>query len=53
MNVCEYIVSYLNKFGVKYIFGVGEANIEDIYDAVYHLNADLKAMLAKCLVLQL
>lgn len=47
MKACEYIASYLEFIGVKKVFGVGGANIEDIYDAIYHLDGNIEAVVAK------
>lgn len=35
MNICDFIVSHISNLGVNCFFGVGGANIEDIYDALY------------------
>jgi len=47
MHVNEYIIKYLEKIGITHIFGVGGANIEDIYDAAYHYGENIEAVLAK------
>ncbi|MET0701418.1 MAG: thiamine pyrophosphate-binding protein [Mycobacterium sp.] len=45
-RVVDYIVEQLAERGVEFIFGVGGANIEDLYDAA-HLHRHLHALLAK------
>ena len=45
-RVTDVIVDYISALGVKHIFGVGGANIEDLYDAAF-FNDDLSAVLAK------
>jgi acetolactate synthase-1/2/3 large subunit len=45
-RVVDHIVEYLSAIGVDFIFGVGGANIEDLYDAAY-FSGDLTAILAK------
>lgn len=40
------IIDYLASIGVRHVFGVGGANIEDLYDAAHH-RADVTAVLAK------
>src|SRR6478735_6050825 len=45
-RVADVIIDYLSLIGVKHIFGVGGANIEDLYDAAF-FNDDLTAVLAK------
>ena len=45
-RVTDVITDYLSSLGVKHIFGVGGANIEDLYDAAF-FNDDLTAILAK------
>lgn len=47
MLVSEYIVEYLNLIGVTHAFGVGGANIEDMYDALYHGKSKIKGVVAK------
>ncbi|WP_072688366.1 thiamine pyrophosphate-binding protein [Rhodococcus marinonascens] len=39
MRVVDYIVEALAAEGVGHIFGVGGANIEDLYDAIHHSGA--------------
>lgn len=45
-RVVDSIVDYLASGGVRYLFGVDGANIEDLYDAA-HLRRDITAVLAK------
>ncbi len=45
-RVVDHIVGYLAATGVRYIFGVDGANIEDLYDAA-HFRDDITAILAK------
>lgn len=45
-RVADYIVDHLAASGVEVIFGVGGANIEDLYDAA-DLNRHVDAVLAK------
>jgi acetolactate synthase I/II/III large subunit len=40
------IIEYLASIGVRHLFGVGGANIEDLYDAA-HFRDDITAVLAK------
>lgn len=47
MLLNEYIVKYLEHYGVPFLFGVHGANIEDIYDACLHHCKNTKAILAK------
>ena len=45
-RVVDHIVGRLARYGVRHIFGVDGANIEDLYDAA-HFQDDLTAILAK------
>jgi len=45
-RVVDHIVDYLAAIGVEHIFGVGGANIEDLYDAAY-FKPEVTAILAK------
>src|SRR5215211_7392941 len=45
-RVVDHIIEYLAAIGVRHIFGVDGANIEDIYDAA-HFHSDITAILAK------
>jgi acetolactate synthase I/II/III large subunit len=44
--VVDHIVGHLAGIGVRHIFGVDGANIEDLYDAAY-FRSDITAVLAK------
>ncbi|EHI42558.1 2-succinyl-6-hydroxy-2,4-cyclohexadiene-1-carboxylic acid synthase/2-oxoglutarate decarboxylase, partial [Rhodococcus opacus PD630] len=46
MRVADYIVSALAAEGVEHVFGVGGANIEDLYDAL-HRSRDVEGVVAK------
>ena len=46
MNVADFLVQFLSRMGVRHAFGVGGANIEDIYDAC-HRSGKIEAILAK------
>ncbi|MCX4547602.1 thiamine pyrophosphate-binding protein [Streptomyces sp. NBC_01387] len=46
-RVADYIISSLAELGVDHVFGVGGANIEDMYDAVHHGDGRVKAVVAK------
>ncbi|MGE2718251.1 thiamine pyrophosphate-binding protein [Mycolicibacterium celeriflavum] len=45
-RVVDHIVEYLAAVGVRFVFGVDGANIEDLYDAAY-FRSDIDAVLAK------
>jgi len=45
-RVVDYIVGYLARRGVRHLFGVDGANIEDLYDAA-HACPDITAVVAK------
>jgi acetolactate synthase-1/2/3 large subunit len=44
--VVDYLVASLATTGIEYVFGVGGANIEDLYDAAYYCDG-ITAVLAK------
>ncbi|RZL80687.1 MAG: thiamine pyrophosphate-binding protein [Rhodococcus sp. (in: high G+C Gram-positive bacteria)] len=46
MRVADYIVAALAAEGVAHVFGVGGANIEDLYDAL-HRSRDVEGVVAK------
>ena len=46
IRVADHIVEQLSAVGVRYLFGVDGANIEDLYDAA-HFHAGITAVLAK------
>jgi len=45
-RVADYLVDAITTLGVDTVFGVGGANIEDLYDAA-HFNPTITAILAK------
>ncbi|WP_370183473.1 thiamine pyrophosphate-binding protein [Rhodococcus wratislaviensis] len=46
MRVADYIVAALAAEGIEHVFGVGGANIEDLYDAL-HRSRDVEGVVAK------
>ncbi|MBF6127922.1 thiamine pyrophosphate-binding protein [Nocardia brasiliensis] len=46
-RVVDYLVRVVADLGVRHIFGVDGANIEDLYDAVFDTAHDLTAVVAK------
>ncbi|QRY50204.1 thiamine pyrophosphate-binding protein [Mycolicibacterium septicum] len=46
VRVVDFVVDYLAHAGVRHLFGVGGANIEDLYDAA-HFHPGVTAVLAK------
>ncbi len=46
VTACEYITRSLERMGIHHVFGVGGANIEDLYDAI-HNAGNLRGILAK------
>lgn len=46
-RVADYLVSSLATLGVEHLFGVGGANIEDLYDAAHHSTDGVTAVVAK------
>lgn len=46
VRVVDFIVDHLARSGVRHLFGVGGANIEDLYDAAY-FHTGITAVLAK------
>lgn len=46
VRVVDFIVDHLVRSGVRHLFGVGGANIEDLYDAAY-FHTGITAVLAK------
>lgn len=46
VRVVDFIVDHLAHAGVRHLFGVGGANIEDLYDAAY-FHTGITAVLAK------
>jgi len=45
MKVSEFIVAFMERLGIEYIFGMPGAHILPVYDALYHSN--IEAVLAK------
>ncbi|MGK5081969.1 thiamine pyrophosphate-binding protein [Bdellovibrionota bacterium FG-1] len=43
----QYIVEYLKSLKIRAVFGVGGANIEDLYDALFHQGEGIQAVVAK------
>ncbi|MBA2653143.1 MAG: thiamine pyrophosphate-binding protein [Tatlockia sp.] len=43
----QYIIKYLEHIGIQMIFGVGGANVEDLYNAAAEPNSKLQAIIAK------
>ncbi|WBB81393.1 thiamine pyrophosphate-binding protein [Micromonospora sp. WMMD882] len=46
-RLVDYLITSLHQVGVRHIFGVGGANIEDLYDAVHHCGEQVTAVVAK------
>lgn len=46
VRVVDFVIDYLAHAGVRHLFGVGGANIEDLYDAAY-FHPGITAVLAK------
>jgi acetolactate synthase I/II/III large subunit len=47
MLVSEYIIRYLKQNKIELIFGVGGANIEDLYDAIFYHGEGIQGVIAK------
>jgi acetolactate synthase-1/2/3 large subunit len=47
MRLVDYLAAELDRIGVRYVFGVGGANIEDLYDAVHRLPGRIRGVVAK------
>ncbi|MEV6598710.1 thiamine pyrophosphate-binding protein [Actinoplanes sp. NPDC051346] len=47
LRVVDYLVRELARSGVEHLFGVGGANIEDLYDAVHAGPPSLRGIVAK------
>lgn len=47
MRSIDLLVRYLAEQEVTHLFGMSGANIEDIYDALYHYNGGIKGIIAK------
>ncbi|MFI9405383.1 thiamine pyrophosphate-binding protein [Nocardia sp. NPDC052316] len=46
-RVVDYLVQAVSALGVRHLFGVDGANIEDLYDAVFDAPYDLTGVIAK------
>lgn len=46
-RLVDFIVDFLHRQGVSHVFGVGGANIEDLYDALHHAQAGPLGVVAK------
>ncbi|MFG2558598.1 thiamine pyrophosphate-binding protein [Streptomyces sp. NPDC048496] len=46
-RVVDFVVDFLHRLGVRHVFGVSGANIEDLYDALHHAQAGLQGVVAK------
>jgi acetolactate synthase-1/2/3 large subunit len=47
MRVSDYIASHLFRLGITHVFGVGGANIEDMFAAVQRRRPETRAVLSK------
>ncbi|WP_454199887.1 thiamine pyrophosphate-binding protein [Nocardia sp. Marseille-Q1738] len=47
MRVVDYLVQAVSALGVRHIFGVDGANIEDLYDAIFDAPDDVTGVIAK------
>ncbi|MGW4567563.1 thiamine pyrophosphate-binding protein [Streptomyces sp. NPDC004561] len=46
-RLVDYVTAELDRIGVRYVFGVGGANIEDLYDAVHRAPGRIDGVVAK------
>ncbi|MFR9750423.1 thiamine pyrophosphate-binding protein [Nocardia sp. 004] len=46
-RVVDYLVHTVSTLGVRHIFGVGGANIEDLYDAIFEARDEVTGVIAK------
>ncbi|WP_405159977.1 thiamine pyrophosphate-binding protein [Nocardia sp. NBC_01499] len=46
-RVVDYLVQAVSALGVRHIFGVDGANIEDLYDAIFDAPSDVTGVIAK------
>lgn len=46
-RLVDFVVDFLHRQGVSHVFGVGGANIEDLYDALHHAQAGPLGVVAK------
>lgn len=47
MRIVDYLANYLEAIGVTHVFGVGGANIEDLFDGIHRNAKDVQCVLAK------
>ncbi|MEU5594859.1 thiamine pyrophosphate-binding protein [Streptomyces sp. NPDC020298] len=47
IRLVDYLAAELDRIGVRYVFGVGGANIEDLYHAVHRLPGRIRGVVAK------
>ncbi|MGP4111423.1 thiamine pyrophosphate-binding protein [Streptomyces sp. 4N509B] len=47
LRVVDYVVDFLCRQELTHVFGVGGANIEDLYDAVHAAGGPVRALVAK------
>ena len=47
IRVVDYIAAALAEHGVGHVFGVGGANIEDLFDALHHSDSAIRCIVAK------
>ncbi|MEU6097642.1 thiamine pyrophosphate-binding protein [Streptomyces sp. NPDC047079] len=47
MRLVDYVAAELERIGVRYVFGVGGANIEDLYEAVHRAPGRMRGVVAK------
>ncbi|MFF3918650.1 thiamine pyrophosphate-binding protein [Streptomyces sp. NPDC001852] len=47
MRLVDHVAAELERMGVRYVFGVGGANIEDLYEAVHRAPGRLRGVVAK------
>ncbi|MET9888300.1 thiamine pyrophosphate-binding protein [Streptomyces sp. NPDC006430] len=47
MRLVDHVAAELHRIGVRYVFGVGGANIEDLYDAVHRAPGPIRGVVAK------
>jgi len=47
VRVVDYIAAVLAEHGVGHVFGVGGANIEDLFDALHHCGGAVRGIVAK------
>jgi acetolactate synthase-1/2/3 large subunit len=47
VRLVDYVAGELERIGVRYVFGVGGANIEDLYEAVHRAPGRIRGVVAK------